>query len=315
MEEEDETDSEESESDNEDVEVGAAETVKKSDDVNFDEKFEKIVPFKFKRLSEESIDEVDHEIAQILHEASPLETELKTAIEVAVCEKKVAENLKKNSEKVFDKEENFNQESLEENSRKFLSEEILTEEDLKENLVKENLVEETLNEIDEKHKNLQPEALQEENSSTDVTAPDEHKSSNTDLERKAAEATADTQSREIEGEEKPSSIADVKEDSVEGLSPKETKESVDDKPQVPIPTYLWEDLKRAKEQVSGDHVCTSICSALPSKRVLRQTSFTLSPQIHCQIFLTRFFSGRISVDTFNQKAFRTGRGAGSHFKL
>jgi tRNA uridine 5-carbamoylmethylation protein Kti12 len=29
------------------------------------------------------------------------------------------------------------------------------------------------------------------------------------------------------------------------------------KPPVPIQTYLWEDLKRSKEQVSGDHVCKS----------------------------------------------------------
>lgn len=33
-------------------------------------------------------------------------------------------------------------------------------------------------------------------------------------------------------------------------------ENIDEKPPVPIPTYLWEDVKRSKEQVSGDNVCT-----------------------------------------------------------
>lgn len=35
------------------------------------------------------------------------------------------------------------------------------------------------------------------------------------------------------------------------------------KPPVPIQTYLWEDVKRSKEQVSGNHVCNSIGDSTP----------------------------------------------------
>jgi hypothetical protein len=35
------------------------------------------------------------------------------------------------------------------------------------------------------------------------------------------------------------------------------EEDLTEKPPVPIQTYLWEDVKRSKEQVSDDNVCTT----------------------------------------------------------
>lgn len=65
--------------------------------------------------------------------------------------------------------------------------------------------------------------------------------------------------------------------------PSEKREnSVDEKPPVPIQTYLWEDLKRAKEQVSGDQpppdVCTTSCSTSSNK--------SLTSHIHTLIKLS-----------------------------
>lgn len=96
-EEKDEEDEElESGSDNEEIVILEPEPVKKRSDVNLDDEFEKIVPYKFKRLSEESVDEVDKEIVEILTDAAPLEQVLKSHIEPtensaeAVCEIELA---------------------------------------------------------------------------------------------------------------------------------------------------------------------------------------------------------------------------------
>lgn len=158
----------ESESDNEEIVTLEPETVKKSDDVNLDDEFEKIVPFKFKRLSEESIDEDDNEIAEILSDAEPLEQVL---------------NLQ--TEPVKD------------------SEEIVSEKD------------------------------------------------HADPEQKLSDIV---ESKTIKEE--------INEASINEPQPSETiidealVASDDQKPPVPIPTYLWEDVKKSKEQVSGDNVCT-----------------------------------------------------------
>lgn len=198
--------SEESESDNEEIVVIEPEAVKKSDDVNLDDEFEKIVPFKFKRLSEESIDDVDHEIAEILSDAEPLEKEFKN-----------------------DREE-----------------------------------------IDTTEQRLP--VIEPESSLADSTAEKSHD---------------EAESKPIEGETKPTPIDDAQPTETiidEEQLPKDfDKETSEEKPPVPIPTYRWEDVKRSKEQVSGDNVCTSICSA-PSQSPSLPTSVPNRSPIDFQFF-------------------------------
>jgi hypothetical protein len=190
VEEEEESEEEEvsSESDNEEI----VETVTKSD-VNLDDEFEKIVPFKFKRLSEESIDEADHEIAEILNEAEPLEVAIKE-------EKKVTQ-------------------SAEEKSHEIVSEAV-AEKSTVEQPVEEKQPTDT-------SENNEPKHIEEEVKVTPIT--NEAKTNETVIDEKGL----------------PTEIID------------------DQKPPVPIQTYLWEDVKRSKEQVSGDNVCTSTCCASP----------------------------------------------------
>lgn len=187
---------EESESDNEEIIVcEPTAVVGKSDDVNLDDEFEKIVAFKFRRLSEESSDEVDHEIEEILCDAEPLEKELESQTEV-------------NSE--------------------IKAQEFVVEE-------------------------FRP--------VVEVVADEQENSSEVEVEQKPSDSI---ESKPIEE----TSINDAKPTETiidEELLPKDTKENTDEqKPPVPIQTYLWEDVKRSKEQVSGDNVCTSICS-VPSE--------------------------------------------------
>lgn len=198
----------ESESDNEEIVVVEPEAVKKSDDVNLDDEFEKIVPFKFRKLSEESIDEVDHEIAEILSDAKPLETELAEASE------------KENS-----------QEPDSESS---------------EGRVSVKAVE----------------------SVSSAPAPV------TFVEHKPQPISDDVEAQPIEENIKESPLHLIFDEQ------RLPREASPEKPPVPIPTYRWEDLKRAKEQVSGDDVCTSICSSHPRlvelSPIQRQSSLNCS---------------------------------------
>lgn len=157
-----------SESDNEEIVIVEPEAAEKRNDVNLDDEFEKIVPFKFKRLSEESIDEVDNEIVEILSDAEPLEQVLASLDEIT------------------------------ENYLKALGERELavSKANLKDSVVVE-VIKEAINE----------DSLIEPHSSDTII-----------------------------------NEAVVQND--------------DQKPPVPIPTYLWEDVKKSKEQVSGDNVCT-----------------------------------------------------------
>lgn len=167
--------------------------------MNLDDEFEKIVAFKFRRLSEESGDEVDHEIQDILSDAEPLEKEFQPQNLLVVAPQEI-----KTQEFVVEE---------------FRPVEVITEE-------------------------------QENRSEIDV-------------EQKPSDSI---ESRPIEE----ASIIDAKpSETIVDEEPKDTllsaKEITDEqKPPVPIQTYLWEDVKRSKEQVSGDNVCTSICS-VPSK--------------------------------------------------
>lgn len=373
--------SEDSESDNEEIVVARPEAARKSGDVNLDDEFEKIVPFKFKRLSEESIDEVDHEIEEILSDAEPLEIELKSARKeenfeenlrqfeqinlkdivktlgesFQVIDKKFEDNIEeadnivedclkeaqKSVEKSLEEADKIVEKSLaefekevteiledaeqkvesclkeidhkvEENLQETASpgeveiheidkkvEDILkvTDKRIEEILEKaanctraesleiDKTVEDILQEADKKIEEIlkeksldgaavkadkQAEILEQiidkkaddnlisETPQADVAAPDDHKSSPADLEQKKRLATSDV----TETIEVTPIISEAKTIIDENLLPRKasSRENSVDKPPVPIQTYLWEDLKRAKEQVSGDNVCTSICS-------------------------------------------------------
>jgi hypothetical protein len=176
----------ESESDNE--EVGEK-------NVNLDDEFEKVVPFKFRRLSEESTDEVDHEIAEILNEAEPLGTEIKSVVDASGAD-------------------------------------IETE--------VEELVTEIKSDVVSLAKELKADAAET-------------------LETHFKSITADTQQIDTESADKsePKAVTeDIKAAPIGDDAQCLPNESEEDKPPVPIQTYLWEDLKRSKEQVSGDNVCT-----------------------------------------------------------
>lgn len=211
----------ESESDNEEIGAVGAGAVKK-DDVNLDE-FEKIVPFKFKKLSEESLDEVDHEIEEILQEAEPLGQEIKTDIDPHKAEPSPSPD---------DTILNFEPVSLE-------------------------VEQEEPSVVEEKPEISVP----------TVAAVVEQKDS--EPEQTKTPPIDSNESKHIEA-----SINDSKPKATliaaEPVPSEKRENSVDEKPPVPIQTYLWEDLKRAKEQVSGDQpppddVCTTSCSISSNK--------------------------------------------------
>lgn len=211
-------------------------------DVNLDSEFEKIVPFKFKRLSEESIDEVDHEIAEILQEAAPLGKEVQSEVEKSQFEIKA-----------ITPEEEVSTEL--ENSR--FDVQVVDEKAEAAELVKE--------EIEESETELNT-----------VTPTNELKEPETDKLTSSA-----NENTKLEATEPSINDSNANKTIIDGEPmPKEADESVnentDDKPPVPIQTYLWEDVKRSKEQVSGDNVCTSICSPATSLRLSNVSLTSLS---------------------------------------
>ena len=206
---------EESESDNEEIFVTELKPIPESDDVNLDDEFEKIVPFKFKKLSEESLDEVDHEIEEILHEAKPLGSEVKTETEIVKAEG--------GSGKVFE-------------VVKVEEEDLEAEQDSKpeEAIIAEKAPEKSL---DPEHSSNDHETLQTEVNDNLNSFPTERKE-------------AESQINDVKPLEP--NIDDIQAPTDASL----VKENSEDKPPVPIQTYLWEDVKKSKEQVSGDNVCT-----------------------------------------------------------
>ena len=206
---------EESESDNEEIFVTELKPIPESDDVNLDDEFEKIVPFKFKKLSEESLDEVDHEIEEILHEAKPLGSEVKSETEIVKAEG--------GSGKVFE-------------VVKVEEDELETEQDSKH--------EEAIEPEKAHEKVLEPEQASSDPKTLQTEVNENQNFSLT--EKKAAEA--------------PINDAKLLETNIDDIqAPTDApllKENSEDKPPVPIQTYLWEDVKKSKEQVSGDNVCT-----------------------------------------------------------
>jgi hypothetical protein len=194
----------ESESDNEEVD---------DKNVNLDNEFDKVVPIKFKRLSEESLedddeDEVDHEIAEILNEAKPLGADIKSEVEASGAD-------------------------------------ITTE--------VESLVTEIKSDVVTLARELKADAA--------GTLETHFKSINPVTEQ------IDTESAD---KSEPKDIKAAPIDEAQSLP----NESEEDKPPVPIQTYLWEDLKRSKEQVSGDNVCTI--------HLFRHLQTTTLPKSLCQ---------------------------------
>lgn len=261
-----------SESDNE--EIIHPEVIKKGD-VNLDDEFEKIVPLKFERLSEESSDN-DNEIAEILNEAEPLGKELQTESEIVKPEIKseviVAQEIViiKNPEEVPVIE-------LKKVQPEVVKSEIKVEDKISDETISQSIPESLTKPeelqaeptVAQSHEIKPQETFSEENlreKATDAT----EKSLESDTVQKVSEKI---DSKPIEEEIKESSINDAKQRETiidEKLVTKETPLSVEtehteDKPKVPIQTYLWEDVKRAKEQVSGDNVCTPSVPFLQTK--------------------------------------------------
>ena len=247
----------ESESDNE--EIIQPEVIKKSD-VNFDDEFEKIVPLKFERLSEESSDEVDNEIAEILHEAQPLGQELQTEPEIVKPEIKTVEVIT---------EEVQNQPIV------LKSEEIIVHEVHSQPIIE---IESELKSEEIAQSEIKPQEIVEEKILREESTEEKEKPPpQPDTEQKVSD---NIDSKPIEEEIKKTSINDVKPSETiidEKFVPIETPlsavtDNTDDKPPVPIQTYLWEDVRRAKEQVSGDNVCTPSVPYLQSHEVFCSTS-------------------------------------------
>lgn len=213
-----------SESDNEDI----VDVVEKVANVNLDGDFEKIVPFKFRRLSEGSSDEVDHEIAEILHEAQPLGKEVQAEAEKHQFELRTIPTEVEASTDI-------------ENSRfevQVVSDEVqATDVELK-----------ASEEIEAEPDALEIEAATQTNETKDLTTEKPISLATEKTKFEATEPSISANKTVIDGELLPKASDEC------------VKESADDKPPVPIQTYLWEDVKRSKEQVSGDNVCTSICS-------------------------------------------------------
>lgn len=234
-----------SESDNE--EIIHPEVIKKGD-VNINDEFEKIVPLKFERLSGESSDEIDNEIAEILNEAEPLGKELQISPEVV--------QPKERSDEIITKEVEIKTEVL-------LQTEAIRKEPEAESI--------SVQSESEPQETFEEEIIREEEIS------EQEKTAAADEQQKVSDIIV---TKPIGEEAKKASINDATPNETiieEKLVPKETpltveETSSEEKPPVPIQTYLWEDVRRAKEQVSGDNVCTSICYVPSNKYLLRSPS-------------------------------------------
>lgn len=228
----------ESESDNE--------IIKEEENLNFDDEFEKIVPSKIDDLDEIAITQEDKEIVEILSGGEKLEIDDATssnkniieATEEAVKEEEIEEKIENDTletEKIDSKEE---EESAEKLTEALASEEEKLVEDEK-SCVKVEQIEEKF-EV-EKNENLSEEKLNEIKEQIESVIKEAEESTDKIIQQKIFKTTNET-------------IID------EELLPRETilkivAESSAEKPAIPLQTYLWEDVKRAKEQVSKDQVC------------------------------------------------------------
>ncbi|CRK95757.1 CLUMA_CG009214, isoform A [Clunio marinus] len=237
--------SEASESDNEDV-IASQNEPGKNSDVNIDDEFEKVVPLKFKKLSEESTDEIDHEIEQILQEAKPLEIEL--PLEIAAEQSKDSENIKTSGETgLVDEKETDQQISSDikpfsDSNKSFeiasFQPESQQKSEFAENIFKPKITQASI-EIEIKPQvSTKPIELISNTENIEVK-PQDLKVSITEIQEKPLH---------IENNES-STPGDLSNDKIsEALSSEALVSEDEQKPPVPIPTYLWEDVKKSKEQ-------------------------------------------------------------------
>lgn len=202
-----------------DNEVDIVEPIKEKN-LNFDDEFDKIASYKFRKLSEESADEVDHEIAEILS-GKLVDTKLKV-------------------EEIISETKDTDKENIDEKLENILSEQQQTETSVN---VDSNPIESIKNDEE-----LHVETTQDQTILQSDELPNET----------IAEHKADyLETSFVEPELKETIINGVKNNETLINEEQLAAQLISDenKPPVPIQTYLWEDLKKSREQVSGADVC------------------------------------------------------------
>lgn len=194
---------------------------------NLDDEFEKIVPSKIDEIDSIELTEEDREIVEILGESENLQNPEKLdAVDDAT-----------NNINIADAGATVESEEIE---KKIESDTLETEKiDIKEEVKSAN----------ENSANSDSDAV--------VSSADKTDNAVTSSEIKSEEI-------EVEVEETKSKETIIDED----LLPREAilkfiAESTAEKPVIPLQTYLWEDVKRAKERVSNDQVCVFHMCTVP----------------------------------------------------
>lgn len=192
------------------------------ENLNLDDEFEKIVPSKIDDLEEIAVTDEDLEIVEILSggEKSNIDDATRTNLNIEAAATEVEEI-----------DEKIHSDTLEN-----------VKIDREEEKVAEISAEKSTEELrDEKYSGLSEEIIENPEKLLDVDITD-NATTSTDISR------VNEKSKET--------IID------EDLLPRETilkivaeSSAEHSKPAIPLQTYLWEDVKRAKEQVSNDQVC------------------------------------------------------------
>lgn len=192
------------------------------ENLNLDDEFEKIVPSKIDDLEEIAVTDEDLEIVEILSGGEKSNIDDATRINL---------NIEAAATEVEEIDEKIHSDTLE-------NVKIDREEEKVAEISAEKLTEELR---DEKNSGLSEEIIENPENSLDVDITD-NATTSTDISR------VNEKSKET--------IID------EDLLPRETilkivaeSSAEHSKPAIPLQTYLWEDVKRAKEQVSNDQVC------------------------------------------------------------
>jgi hypothetical protein len=214
-----------SESDNETVTEVIDSGNKANANVNIDDEFEKILTPKIENLAssgDESTESVDQEIIEILSEKAPANessTGDATSINI-IAQTDTLESEKISAESVAKIDTTEFEEKIEKNSEEL---EKIDAEPVEASIQVESAADivdnaQTTDEIESEKIEPNENATIDETKPINETLIDEHLLSREAILKSIADAAAE-------------------------------------KPPVPIQTYLWEDIKRSKEQVSGDQVC------------------------------------------------------------
>lgn len=205
-----------SESDNEIVQ---------DENLNLDDEFEKIVPSKIDDLEEIAVTDEDLEIVEILSggEKSNIDDATRTNLNIEAAATEVEEiDEKIHSDTLENVKIDREEEKVAEISAEKSTEELRDEKN-------SGLSEENIENPENPEKSLEVDTTDNATTSTDISRVNE----------KSKETIID-----------------------EDLLPRETilkivaeSSAEHSKPAIPLQTYLWEDVKRAKEQVSNDQVC------------------------------------------------------------